>query len=57
MAGDHWASVVVSRLLNTRMVHVIERLSIALQTASAVLEKGAIVVVEEHRIRVREFPM
>jgi predicted nuclease of predicted toxin-antitoxin system len=57
MSGDKWTSIVVFRLRNTRTADVIQRLSLALQSSAADLEKGAIVVVEDHRIRVREFPI
>jgi predicted nuclease of predicted toxin-antitoxin system len=57
MSGNQWTSVVVFRLRNTRTVHVIQRLAIALKSTAATLEKGAIVVVEDHRVRVREFPI
>jgi len=57
LAGDAVTSVVVFRLRNTRADHVIERLSAALSLASDQLNKGAIVVVEEARIRIRELPM
>jgi predicted nuclease of predicted toxin-antitoxin system len=49
-------SVVLFRLHNTRTPHVIERLQSALNLADA-LEKGAVVVVEESRCRVRHLPI
>jgi len=49
-------SVVLFRLHNTRTPHVIERLGSALNFRD-VLEKGAIVVVEESRCRVRHLPI
>ncbi len=57
MAGDRAASVIVFRLRNARADHVIERLSVALDQTLESLEKGAVVVVEESRIRIREFPI
>jgi predicted nuclease of predicted toxin-antitoxin system len=57
MAGGRITSVVVFRLQNTRAAHVIERLSTALFEDSEQLEKGAIVTVEETRLRIRELPV
>ena len=55
-AGDH-ASVVLFRLRNTRTDHVRERLSAVLPDAGPALEKGAVVVVEESRYRIRTLPL
>jgi len=57
MAGDCRTSVMVFRLQNTRAPHVIDRLAVALEKASEPLLKGAIVTVEEARLRIRELPM
>lgn len=57
MAGDYMTSVMVFRLQNTRAPHVIDRLAVALAKASEPLLKGAIVTVEEARLRIRELPM
>jgi predicted nuclease of predicted toxin-antitoxin system len=57
LAGDRATSVVVFRLQNTRAEHVIERLSVVLHRASELLERGAIVTVEESRLRIRELPI
>ena len=51
------ASVILFRLRNTRAPHVIERLSTVLEDSSEALEKGAVVVVEESRHRVRFLPI
>ena len=51
------ASVILFRLRNTRTPHVIERLSTVLEDSSEALEKGAVVVVEESRHRVRFLPV
>jgi len=51
------ASVILFRLRNTRTPHVIERLSTVLEDSSEALEKGAVVVVEESRHRVRFLPI
>jgi predicted nuclease of predicted toxin-antitoxin system len=50
------ASVVLFRLHNTRASHVAERLSLALERSAGTLERGALVVVEESRFRIRELP-
>ncbi len=51
------ASVILFRLRNTRAPHVIERLSTVLEASSEALKKGAVVVVEESRHRVRFLPI
>lgn len=50
-------SVVLFRLHNTRTPHVIERLTGAISSCAEALEKGAIIVVEESRYRVRHLPV
>jgi len=50
------ASVVMFRLHDTRTPRVIERLDKVLSDAATQLERGAIVVVEEGRHRVRAHP-
>jgi predicted nuclease of predicted toxin-antitoxin system len=50
------ASVVLSRLHNTRASHLINRLATVLSDATDALEKGAAIVVEESRHRVRYLP-
>jgi predicted nuclease of predicted toxin-antitoxin system len=52
-----WASVVVFRLADTTSSHVCARLDVALAAASEALERGAVVVVEEARCRVRLLPL
>jgi predicted nuclease of predicted toxin-antitoxin system len=51
------ASIILFRLKNTRTPHVVERLSAALEHSAKALEKGAVVVVEESRHRVRYLPI
>lgn len=53
----HRVSIIVFRLHNTRSDHVIDRLSVALEESMSALEKGAVVVVEESRHRVRYLPI
>lgn len=48
--------VILFRLRNTRTSNVIERLSDVISECADALAKGAIVIVEEARHRVREFP-
>ena len=50
-------SVILFRLHNTRTSHLIDRLTAVLSDASDALEKGAVVVVEESRHRVRYLPI
>ena len=57
LASGRVASVIVFRLQNTRADHVIKRLSVFLPKALDALTKGAIVTVEETRIRIRELPI
>ena len=47
------ASVVLFRLHNTRTPHVIDRLAAAIAGAPVALADGAVVTVEESRIRIR----
>lgn len=51
------ASVILFRLHNTRAPHVIDRLVGVLADCANALEKGAVVVVEESRHRVRFLPI
>jgi predicted nuclease of predicted toxin-antitoxin system len=51
------ASVILFRVHNTRTPHVIDRLARALADCADALEKGAVVVVEESRQRVRLLPI
>ena len=54
--GD-WTSVVLFRLNDTTTPHVIERLEEVLSVAGVALEGGAVVVVEEARLRIRRLPI
>lgn len=57
LARGRKTSVVVFRLHNTRTQHVRDRLAAVLADCSAILEAGAVVVVEETRHRVRQLPV
>lgn len=50
-------SVILFRLHNTRTTHVIARLAAVLVDCSENLQKGAVVVVEESRHRIRFLPI
>jgi predicted nuclease of predicted toxin-antitoxin system len=50
------ASVILFRLHNTETTHVIGRLEAVLAQSAVDLERGAIVVVQEGRHRVRDYP-
>ena len=56
-AGQSLPSVVIFRLNDTRVARVIERLAAALQNVADALAVGAIVVVDDYRIRIRELPL
>ncbi|MBY0587187.1 DUF5615 family PIN-like protein [bacterium] len=49
-------SVIIFRLHNTRSEHVVERLKVALEQAADALNTGAVVSVQEGRVRVRHLP-
>lgn len=55
-AAGRGAGVIVFRLRNARADHVIERLSVALEQTIEPLMKRAVVVIEESRLRIREWP-
>lgn len=57
LARGRKASVIVFRLHNTRTEHVLERLAPVLAECSSALEKGAVVVIEESRHRIRSLPI
>lgn len=57
LSGGRPVSVVLFRLHNTRTPHVIERLRNVLQESDKALEKGAVIVVEESRHRIRRLPL
>ena len=57
LAKGRKGSVILFRLRNTRTPHVIEHLSKVLQQSAEALRKGAVVVVEEFRHRVRYLPI
>jgi predicted nuclease of predicted toxin-antitoxin system len=56
LASGRSVSIILFRLHNTRTPHVIDRLKKVLEESHANLEKGAIIVVEESRHRIRRYP-
>jgi len=56
LAKGRKAGVILFRLRNTRTPHVIRRLSSVLSDCMETLERGGIVIVQDSRHRVREFP-
>ena len=57
LSGERKVSVVLFRLHNTRTPHVIERLNLARAPSKMSLETGAILVIEENRVRTRRLPL
>ena len=57
LTGGEKPSVILFPLKNTRTPNVINRLSKVIQDSSEDLEKGAVIVVEESRHRVRYLPI
>jgi len=53
LSRNQKTSVILFRLHNTTTPHVIDRLRVALSRSAKDFEEGAIVIVEEARIRVR----
>ena len=51
------ASVILFRLQNTRISNVLDRLAYVLENSSEALSKGAVIVVEEFRHRIRYLPI
>ena len=56
LSSGRKVGVILFRLHNTRAPRVIERLGVALAGAGTELEQGAIVLVQEARVRVRQLP-
>lgn len=57
LSGGATISVILFRLVNPRTPFVIQRLSTVLATDAEALEKGAIIVLEDGRHRVRDLPI
>jgi predicted nuclease of predicted toxin-antitoxin system len=57
LAGERTAQVILFRLENTRTAHVIERLEAVLAASAEALSRGAILIVEEARHRIRRLPI
>ena len=56
-SGEQIVSVILFRLRNTRTDFVIQRLEVVLNSSSAELSQGAIVIVEDGRHRLRVLPI
>ena len=56
-SGAHTVSVIVVRLFNPHAERVIERLRTVLRALAQELERGAVVTIEEARLRVRALPI
>lgn len=50
-------SIILFRLLNTRTEFVIRRLDVVIKNCLNELNEGSIVVVEDHRCRIRKLPV
>src|SRR6266542_2597096 len=57
LSGGRQVSVILFRLRDQRRSNVIARLRVVLANTAAELERGAIVLVEEARFRVRQLPI
>jgi predicted nuclease of predicted toxin-antitoxin system len=57
LSGNRIVSVVLFRLNNTTTPFVIRRLDAVLAAAADALERGAVIVVEDARHRVRRLPL
>jgi predicted nuclease of predicted toxin-antitoxin system len=57
LSGVNVVSVILFRLNNSRTAFVQQRLAAVLATDEAALQKGAIIVVEDGRHRVRDLPI
>jgi predicted nuclease of predicted toxin-antitoxin system len=57
LCGGEGAGVILFRLKNTRTPHVIERLAVALNLLDTEFQQGAVVTVEDSRIRIRRLPL
>ena len=57
LSKGHKASIVLFRLHNTRTSNLISRLSAVLSESAVALKKGAVIVVEQSRHRVRYLPI
>lgn len=57
LTRERTARVLLFRLQNTRTAHVIERLEAVLAASSEALSRGAILIVEEARHRIRYLPI
>jgi len=56
LSGNFVVSTIVFRVHNTRGEYLVRRLEAVLPTVIPILERGAIVIVEDARFRVRQIP-
>jgi predicted nuclease of predicted toxin-antitoxin system len=56
-AGDARVGVILLRLRSARTVRIIDRLDAVLPSVAQALEKGAVVIVEDARHRIRRLPI
>lgn len=57
LSGGNLVSVILFRLRNTRSPYLLKRLKHVLGESSELLERGAVITVEETRHRVRKLPV
>ncbi|MCC7293659.1 MAG: DUF5615 family PIN-like protein [Phycisphaerales bacterium] len=56
LGGKEHPGVILFRLANTRANHVMDRMRVVLSTVSCDPQPSLVILVEEHRIRVRRLP-
>ena len=56
-AGEARVAVILLRLRAAQTARIIARLQVVLTSAAQALEKGAVVIVEDARLRIRRLPI
>ena len=56
-AGEVRVGVILLRLRSAQTARVVDRLQVVLTSAAQALEKGAVVIVEDARLRIRRLPI